>query len=375
MKNLIIFLFFSVFALNIFGQDSLALELKNQYDAGKYDEIITEHPNWDNYSAKAIYYLGMANYMKENDAKCIELMNLSISKDTTDSDPYYIKGMTLMYGDNLKEAINSINKAIEIFPESSDYYSSLGDCYFNLEDYNNALTAYQKATEKPKHIDRPYLMIPQVFLSLKKEKEALKAFYIAKEKISKETPSYINLLFNIGLIELLDKNYDEAEKIYEEIISAAPEDYHSYSKLIQIYYGKKEYEKAKPIRAKLYEAHKNNRLDENLKYMFCFDQFNWKDKLVMVFEKFAEPKGELYYKHVFYITNEKGDIEFSIQTENSPISEELGGAKYLIGKNVDNSHYTYPIGFDADFKYEDLKEVVIQILNGEIESGASSHKK
>lgn len=374
MKNFITVLFLLGFSLNLLAQDSLALELKNQYDARKYDEIIKTHTDWNNYSAKAIYYVGMANYMKENDAKCIELMNLSISKDKTDPDPYYIKGMTLMYGGKLEEAIKNINQAIEIFPGSSNYYSSLGDCYFNLKDFNNALTAYQKATEQKKHIDRPYVMIPQIHMELNNENEALPAFYKAKEKVSKENPSYVNVLFNIGLLELLDKKFDEAEVIYNEIISIAPEDYHSYSKLIQIYYGKKDYKKAEPLRSKLYEAYKNNKLDGNLKHMFCFDQFDWKDKMVMVFEKFAEPEDELYYKHVFYITDGKGNTEFSIQTEYSPISAELGSAKYLIGKDIGNSHYTYPIGFKDDFKYEELKEVVIQILDGKIKSSASSHR-
>ena len=108
--------------------------------------------------------------------------------------------------------------------------------------------------------------------------------------------------------------------------------------------------------------------------MFCFDQFDWDDKLILAYERFAVKKGELYYKHIFYVTNDKGETEFTIQTENSPFSEELGGGGpiYVLGMDKDGTHSTFSYVFKEGFNYEDLKKTVILVLDEKIKAGASS---
>jgi len=373
MRKILFTLLIGLLSFNAFSQDEITTELKAKYESEKYDQIISEHSDKaDKYPAKAIYYIGMAYYMKADDNNCLKYMDLSIEKDSTDPDAYFIKGMTFNYLGQFEKAIKSFEKAIEINPNSSDFFSGLGDSYFSLKNYKKALENYKSATEKENAIDRPFIMIPQVYTELNEPKNALKSFYIAKEKVSKKTNSYITILYNIGLLELLDKNYDKAELALKELIELDPSDYHSYSKIIQVYYGKKEYEKAEPYKKKLYEAYNQGVLKDNLKDMFCFDQFDWNDKLIQVFERFAVKEGELYYKHIFYVINKKGEIEFRIQTENSPISVELDGPKYLLGMDKDGTHSTFGFGFNEDFKYDDLKSAVIKVLEEKVKPSASS---
>lgn len=355
------------------AQDDQTTELKGLYDNQKYDEIIDIHASKaKKYPAKAIYYIGMAYYMKADDNNCLKHMDMSIEKDPTDPDAYFIKGMTYNYMGQFENAIKFFNKAIELLNTSGDYYSGLGDSYFSIDKFDKALEAYQKATEQENAPDRAYLMIPQIYNSLNQKEKALEAFYIAKGKISKENDSYINVLYNIGLFELLAENYEKAETAFMELVELAPNDYHSYAKLIQIHYARKQYDKAEPLEKKLYEAHGKGLLKDNLKDMFCFDQFKWNDKLIQVFERFAEPEGELYYKHLFYVVNKDGEIEYRIQTENSVISVELGGPKYILGMDKGDTHSTFNVGFNEGFNYEDLKSTVIEILEGKLKPGASS---
>lgn len=375
MKKLLLLI--TVFSLqnSLFSQMDKSEEMKKLYESKEYDKIITEYSQEkEQLSAKSIYYLGMAHYMKEEDEKCIQMMNLSIQKDNNDPDPFFIKGMTLNYLGKFNGAINSFEQAIKIYPDKSDYFSGLGDSYISIENYDKALSAYQEAIEKENPIDRPFTMIPQIYSAQGKNAEALKAFYSAKENISKEGNSYITVLYNIGLLELLQDNYDKAELAFKELIELYPEDYHSYSKLIQIYYANKEYDKAIPYKKSLYEAYNKGVLTDNLKEMFCFDQFEWKDKLIQVFERFEEKEGELYYKHLFYVVNQENEIEFRLQTENSPISVELGGPKYLIGMDKDGEHSTFNYGFDENFEYEKLKETIIEILEDKIKPTTTLRK-
>ncbi len=371
MKNVLLIIY--LFTLSTYAQDKITIELENAYSNGSYDLIISEHSgNAATYPAKAIYYIGMAYYMKADDSNVLKLMDLSIEKDKINPEAYFIKGMTYNYMGQFDKAIESFNKAIELDSSNSNYYSGLGDSYFSQEKNEKALVAYITATEKNEPIDRPFAMIPQIYVKQKQPDKALMAFYKAKSSISKKSDSYINVLYNIGLYEYLNKEYDKSEIAFKELLEVAPKDFHSYAKLIQVYYAKKEYDKVKPLREKLYQAHAEGVLKDNLKDMYCFDQFDWNDKHIQVFERFAVKEGELYYKHLFYVINDTGDIEFRIQTENSPISLELGGPKYVLGMDKDGTHSTFGYGFEEDFNYEDLKKTVILILEEKIKAGASS---
>lgn len=373
MKNIFQTFITCLLSLYSYAQEKIITELKDAYEKEKYDWIISEHSKrTSEYPAKAIYYIGMAYYMKADDNNTLKSMDLAIKKDNTDPDAYFIKGMTYNYMGKFEKAIKSFNKAIALDSNNSNYFSGLGDSYVSKQDYTKALTAYIMATEKKDPIDRPFTMIPQIYAELNQPEKALQAFYKSKETISKESDSYINTLYNIGLYEYLNKEYDKSEVAFKELIELAPNDFPSYAKLIQVYYGKREYEKVKPLREKLYQAYEQGILKDNLKEMFCFDQFNWKDKLILAYEKFAVKKGKLYYKHVFYVTNEKGETEFTVQTENSPISVELGGPKYVLGMDKNGIHSTFSYGFEENFKYDDLKKTVISVLEGKIKAGVSS---
>jgi len=375
MKKILLTLIICLLSLSNYAQEQITTELEKAYEEEKYDLIISEHSEKvSEYPAKAIYYVGMAYYMKADDNNVLKLMDLSIKKDKTDPDAYFIKGMTLNYMEQFDKAIESFNKAIELDSSNTNYFSGLGDSYVSQEKYEKALSAYVSATEKNEPIDRPFTMIPQIYAELNQPEKALEAFYKSRATISKESDSYINTLYNIGLYELLNKDYDKSETAFKELIELAPNDFHSYAKLIQIYYGRKEYEKAKPLREKLYQAYEQGLLEDDLSEMFCFDQFDWNDKLIQVYERFAVKEGKLYYKHLFYVVNDKNEIEFRIQTENSPIAIELGKSKYVLGMDKDGVHSTFRYGFEENFNYEDLKKTVIMVLEEKIKPGASSRR-
>ena len=356
-----------------FSQDSLYTQLKRLADNRQFDEVISRYSgDAKNYSAESLYMIGVAYYMKQDDANCIKLMNLSIEKDPKGPKAYFIKASTLNYLSQFEEAARTFQSAIALKPDDAEYYSGLGDSYYNLEKFNLSITAYKTAIEKRDCPDRPYSMIAQIYADQKDNDKALEAFYVAKGKIDKKSDSYLNALFNIGLMESLKGNYDKAEPAFLELLQLAPSDYHTYAKLIQVYFGRKEYDKAKAYRDKLYEAHKKGLLEDNMRDMFCFDQFKWNDKLIQVFERFEEGSEHIYAKHIFYVESQEGKLEFKIQTEYDPLSVAQGGTKYLLCMARGNSHSTFAIGFNDDFKYEDLKKYVVDILEGKLKPAATS---
>lgn len=364
MKKVLVSFFLTIINLPLFAQDIITDELKALSKDGKHDQIIEQYaPKSKDYSAKSLYYIGVAYYMKEDDNNCIQFVNSSIQKDPTDPDPYYIKASTLNYMQQYDEAIKSFQAAIALKSDNSTYYSGLGDSYYNLKKDKLALENYIKATEQKNCIDRPYSMIAQIYSEQKENEKALDAFYVAKSKIAKESNSYINTVYNIGLLESLKGNYGKAEYSFIELTQLAPNDYHSYAKLIQIYYNNKQYDKATPYRNKLYEAHKKGLLKDNMEDMFCFDQFKWKDYLIQVFERYEdENKGKIYNKHLFYVIDKDNEIVFRAQTEFSPVSVELGGAKYMLCANIGSMHINSGLGFNDDVPYDILKDEALKLI-------------
>jgi tetratricopeptide (TPR) repeat protein len=373
MNNILTTVILTICSLTIFAQDKTTEELKVLFDNKQYDKIIEQHASKSNdYTAKSLYYIGLAYYLKEDDNNCIKFMNLSIDKDSKDPAPFYIKASTLNYMQKFEEAAKSFQLAISLKSDNAEFYSGLGDSYYNLEKLDLSLEAYKKATEQKNCPDRPYSFVAQIYSDQKNNDKALEAFYVAKSKIDKNSNSYINALFNIGLLESLKGKYDKAEPAFVELLQLDPKDYHSYAKLIQIYYSKNEFDKAKPYKDKLYEAHKKGELKDNLKDMFCFDQFKWKAKLIQAYESYEEGSKDIYIKHLFYVVNQDNTIEYRIQTEYSPISVEQGGSKYLLCRTMGDTHSTFNIGFNDNFKYEDLKKSVIEILEEKIKPTQTS---
>lgn len=370
MKLVLLFL---IISLSSYAQEGIEDSLK-VLDANNQPQLIIERygKNIKKYSAQSLFYLGKAYYLTENDKKCVELMNLHIKKGSAILQAYFYKGKSLYFLEEYKEAIKTFEKALKINPLDAPCYAALGDVYLDLKETDKALTAYEKAIENETVLERPYAILGMLYMAKGNEKKALESYYTAKDKVDKEGSVYIRILYNIGLIELLDKKYEKAELAYKELLEIAPSDYESYSKLIQICYGKKEYEKAIPYKEKLYEAYEKGELTEHMKEMFCFDQFKWKDKNIQVYERFASPEGQLYYKHLFYVVNKEGKIELRIQTENSTMSVAMGGPKYLLGRDEEGTHSTFGVGFNEDLDYEELKKAVLGVLNGEIKPMASS---
>lgn len=375
MKN-IFTAFLQLFCcVTAFAQDNLSGELKTLVDNKQFDKIIGQHASKSkDYPAKALYYIGLAYYMKEDDSNCLKFMDLALAKDPKDPKAHYIKASTLNYASKYDEAVKSFQDAIALSPDDAKYYSGLGDAYHQMGKGDLAIEAYTKATQQKDPGERPFSMIAQIYSEQNNAAQSLAAYYVAASRIAKGSGSYKNALFNIGIFEGANGNHDKAEAAFTELIQLSPDDFHAHAKLIQVYYARQEYDKAKSLKERLYAAYRQGMLKDNLKDMFCFDQFRWKDKLIQAFERYEEGSKHLYNKHLFYVVNAENETEFRIQTEYSPISVELGGPKYLLCMTRDGAHATFNVGFNDNFNYADLKKSVIAVLEGKAKPTATSKR-
>lgn len=373
LKVKLLILLVSFYSSNSYSQDKTSIKIEQLYNDLSYQKII------DKYAYKAneigslgIYLIGKSYFLLNDDQNAIKFFNLAIAKDSLCLEAYYMRGVALTYRGNYKQAILSIEKAIQKGLDGTDVYSALGDAYLNSGDAESALDAYLIAKESPNAADRPFVMIPQIYATLGDSTAAILNFYIAKERINKKTSSYNNILYNLGVFEHLKGNYDQGERALKELIMLEPDDYAAFVKLIQVLYAQKKYGEAQDYKKVLYAAKKQNRLQGSLENMFCFDQFKWNEFSIQAFERYEEEKETPYYKHLFYVSNLEGEIQFRLQTENIVAAEKVGRPAFAIGKNLDDAHFTYAIINKDDLTGDVLKSLIIRILNGEITPVSSS---
>ena len=134
-----------------------------------------------------------------------------------------------------------------------------------------------------------------------------------------------------------------------------------------MYYAKKEYDSASPLRDTLYKAYAKGRLRKTLKDRFCFDQFKWKDNSIQAFEKFETPRYKGNAKLVFDIFDKEGNMVSSVQTEYNPLLVELGtDLKYELGESIGNKEEVFSKQFGDKINYDELKQAVLDALEGKL---------
>lgn len=357
-----------------YGQTDLSDNFKELYKQKQYDKIIKYKPKkGEELTAKAYYYVAMSYYMKQQDDNALKYFDIAINKGPVDHDMFFYKGMTLYYKGKYRESLPYYDKAIEMLPNEPDFYGGKGEVFYALNQMDSALYYFAKAIPLPNCKTRIFLLAGELYQNNDDIPNALTTYEAALNKIDKTSKDYQTTLFNVGLMNQLLGNLEKAKDIFEQVLSIYPNDFHCMAKLIQTYYSLDQIDKAKPYREKLYDAFKNKKLPNEMKEMFCFDQFIWNERRIMAFENFDEPKEFMFVKHHFYVLDEKGEIDFRIDSESSlAIRMAKNDAKYVLCLVKNKSHFTYwQYVFNENYDYKELKNAVIDILENKVKPGSS----
>jgi DNA modification methylase len=101
--------------------------------------------------------------------------------------------------------------------------------------------------------------------------------------------------------------------------------------------------------------------------LFGVEQFNIAGKKILAFERYEDGNSsKIYNKHCFYILKPDGSIDFRVQSEYSPFSENGEMLYYLCATYSDTSRYNSGIVYSKDYSYEkvskDAKKLIENIL-------------
>lgn len=348
-------------------------KVKKMYEAQEYETLTTsygQHPEM--LSPRSLYYVGMAYYLLEEDANCVKFMDKVIARDPKNARPHYIKGIIAFNRQQNDTAITDFKAAIALDSTVGEFYSELGDAYLEKQQTDLALDAFDNAAHKMKAPEHAYMMMANIYMDRNQPEKALEAYYNVKANMTTVTPSVKRALYNIGLLEMDFHRYDRSEAAFKNLLLADPNDYEAYQKLVRVAYLQDNPEKAKSYKTKLYEAHNAGKLHGALDDGFCIDVFDWNGKEVQAMERYQQgPSRSFFNKVVFYVNN--GDqAERTVQLEYSALSIQQGGPMYVLCGNQGSTHYVYAAGFSEGYKYSDLKNAVLDVLNGIVQPVSST---
>lgn len=178
---------------------------------------------------------------------------------------YFSLSKLYYYVSQYQKALETGLEAIKLSPESIEYKDNLADIYIMLNDYRNALKYLKEISEKrPDDINVLY-NIGRMYEALKQPSEAIK-YYVqitefeydetvlqrmieiyegykdfansaaTMEKLLYINPSDINLKYTIAATYLKIPDYENALRIYEDILTTNPNNRDVLTEMIKIYF-------------------------------------------------------------------------------------------------------------------------------------------
>ncbi|NPB08166.1 MAG: tetratricopeptide repeat protein [Aquificae bacterium] len=207
---------------------------------------------------------------------------------------YYDLGMSSYYAKNFSEAVAQFHRAIKINPKEPKVWNALGLTYRAVKEYDRAEAAFKKALQIDPSFSEARMNLGILYLEtgrlqeaerfLKEavsdelfEKKHIAYFYLAKvyremnrekdyienlEKAVNYNPLYIEAQLELARAYEEAGLYDEAERIYKNLMANDLGSTYVLYKLAEVYYKKGDYLKARKIIKRLLFQEK---LDEEQK--------------------------------------------------------------------------------------------------------------
>jgi tetratricopeptide (TPR) repeat protein len=333
------------------------------FEEDQYQEIIDLYANnSQTLSSEDLMYIAQS-YMNLGDMQNgLIYANMATSKEINNARAYFITGVLYNANGDYNNAKKSLEKAIELAPEEANYYAALGDSYYGQENDEEALFYYKKATLPEPASEKAFFMIATIYATQGKEDESLNAFYTAKAKIVNDKELYVTALYNIGKMEYDKGSYQKAIDAYNDLLSYFPDDYYSYEKLVQCYYGLNQIGKANLQKTKLYTAYKNGLLEStSISDQFRFDQFKIGNKEIVAYERYEEFASKPIVKRIFYVVDSDGNINATI------LQMTTSKDNYTFTMTKNGTEYTYADEVSGPTpKYTSLKAYISDIITGNL---------
>ena len=202
------------------------------------EEALRQNPN--DLTARRILgriYARMIGDMRSNKVneemlrKAIEQYRIIAEKDSRDLDTWLVLGRLNSVARNSVDAEKAYKKALEIDAGNEDALTGLARIYSDLGDSKSAAEMLRRAAEKSPNART----LTALALNYEQMREYALAAETLKQAIELSPGSNPDLKRALAQNLMLAEKYDDAVKVYDELVAEDPKDFQSYLRLSQIH--------------------------------------------------------------------------------------------------------------------------------------------
>lgn len=179
-------------------------------DAIKYANLLRKTDG----SQQVAYYIGKANYEKENLGEAIKYLDIAAKEDPNNPEVPYLVARAYSDMQNFKQAIPYFQKAIALKPTDSRWIYEMALIYYGMNDDQNALKYMLEAGEKGYKKDNEYLQ--NLSVAYLNTGNAEQGIAILKDALQRR-PSDMALLNMVAEAYYDAKKYTEAIEYWDQI--------------------------------------------------------------------------------------------------------------------------------------------------------------
>lgn len=181
-------------------------------DAIKYANILKKTDG----SQQVAYYIGKANYEKENLGEAIKYLDIAAKEDPNNPEVPYLVARAYSDMQNFKQAIPYFQKAIALKPTDSRWIYEMALIYYGMNDDQNALKYMLEAGEKGYKKDNEYLQ--NLSVAYLNTGNAEQGIAILKDALQRR-PTDMALLNMVAEAYYDAKKYNEAIEHWDQVLA------------------------------------------------------------------------------------------------------------------------------------------------------------
>ncbi len=358
-----------------FGQTTLEL-----FEAEEYEKITIKYPKStdlpEDISLEDLEAIGHSHLFMDNFGTAIDFYTVYIEKDPKLVDGYFWRANGNQAIDNNKSAIEDYNTILELEPDHTSAYVELGLLYYYNDQYDKALELFEKGKEVSKENKIPFYLSAHVKYMQGNNETALEELYASKDLMGPEetywlggVSAYSRNLMDIAAIEEGLKNFDAAQKAYDEYFEINPEDYELMESYIQMLNRAEKYEagaKQFKVMQTAFHAEKLPKDYYEEPQSLLVDKLEFNGRICLIYRAFKDPEEFADPYFIFYqLDTEARKIDRLILSEKTmPFGED--SPKHLLCEIKESSRGNFGIGWKTDdINLGDFKKTVLGILKEE----------
>ncbi len=243
-----------------YGTKGLYYEMKDAFDNSlaisnvrAFDINALKDRYW-----REIFNSGVSSYRRDKLDDAVAKFILAIKLIPDSISAYKNLGITYSQMGKDSLAVETYLEAIKIAPQDLKLKTILGALYYKNAEYEKSIDVLKKVVEAADPNSKEYAdaMISMAFSYdfLGESEKAKETYLVALSKV----PNNKDIVFNLGRLNFMQKNYEDAIENFQKVLEIDPEDFESYLNIGNAYLQLEKFEESIPFYQKAVELKPDN---------------------------------------------------------------------------------------------------------------------